>query len=66
VAERSHNPRAEPGEREEARAAYCETVNRFDYMECAMWRRGRPTRAKIDELHRTWFDKGTALVVDLE
>jgi deazaflavin-dependent oxidoreductase (nitroreductase family) len=57
---------SEPGEREQARAAYCETVNRFDYAECAMWRKGRPTRAKIEQLHRTWFDEGTALVVDLK
>jgi deazaflavin-dependent oxidoreductase (nitroreductase family) len=55
----------DPAEREEARAAYCETVNRFDYAECVMWRRGRPTRAKIEELHRVWFEDGTPLVVDL-
>ena len=52
-------------EREEARAAYCDTVNRFDYAECRMWRPGRPTRAKIMELHRDWFAQGTPLVVDL-
>jgi deazaflavin-dependent oxidoreductase (nitroreductase family) len=52
-------------EREEARRAYCETVNRFDYAECRMWRKGRPTRAKIEELHRGWFAQGTPLVIDL-
>ena len=56
----------ETGERQQAIHAYCETVNRFDYAECAMWQRGRPTRAKINDLHRTWFDRGTPLVVDLE
>lgn len=48
-----------------ARKAYCETVNSFDYAGYAMWRRGRPTRSKIDELHRSWFDEGTPLVVEL-
>jgi deazaflavin-dependent oxidoreductase (nitroreductase family) len=55
----------EPAERQEALDAYCATVFPFDYAECAMWRKGRPTRAKIAELHRGWFDRGTALVVDL-
>ena len=52
-------------ELEEARRAYCETVNRFDYAECRMWRPGRPTPAKIQELHRDWFAQGTPLVVEL-
>jgi deazaflavin-dependent oxidoreductase (nitroreductase family) len=53
-------------ERSDARATYCDTVNRFDYMECAMWKRGRPTRAKITALHSGWFERGTPLVIDLE
>jgi hypothetical protein len=32
---------------------------------CMMWRRGRPTRSKIRELHRRWFDQGFPLVVEL-
>ena len=52
-------------ELEEGRAAYCGTVKPFDYGECLMWRRGRPTRAKIEELHRDWFAQGTPLVIDL-
>jgi deazaflavin-dependent oxidoreductase (nitroreductase family) len=55
----------ETGERQQALDAYCGTVFPFDYAECAMWRRGRPTRVKIEELHRGWFDRGTPLVVDL-
>jgi hypothetical protein len=55
----------EEAEREEAVAAYCGTVNSFDYAECAMHRSGRPSRTKIEELHRRWFDTGTALVVEL-
>ena len=49
-----------------ARDAYCRTVTPFDYLECAMWRPGRPTRAKIEELHRSWFEQGAPLVVELE
>lgn len=50
----------------QARQAYCETVNRFDYRECHMHRSGRPTAARIKELHRGWFDTGLPLVVELE
>jgi deazaflavin-dependent oxidoreductase (nitroreductase family) len=52
-------------EREEAMAAYCNTVNPFDYLECRAHRVGRPTREKIDELHRTWFEGGAPLVIEL-
>jgi deazaflavin-dependent oxidoreductase (nitroreductase family) len=51
---------------EQARAAYCETVNATDYAECLLWRKGRPTRSKIEGLHRDWFDQGIPLVVELE
>lgn len=53
------------GEVERARKVYCETANLFEYAECMMWRRGRPTRAKITELHRDWFARGTPLVIEL-
>lgn len=56
----------DPGERQVAMAAYCDTVNSFDYGECVMWRSGRPTRSKIEQLHRDWFHDGTPLVVDLD
>jgi deazaflavin-dependent oxidoreductase (nitroreductase family) len=52
-------------ERREAREAYCDTVNAFDYLECAFHRSGRPSRAKIKGMHRHWFDTGVPLVVDL-
>jgi hypothetical protein len=48
-----------------AEAAYCETVNWFDFLECFIWRKGRPTRSKITELHRTWFAQGIPLVIDI-
>jgi deazaflavin-dependent oxidoreductase (nitroreductase family) len=55
----------DPAELHEAAQVYCETVNPFDYLECRMWRRGRPTAAKIKELHRAWVEHGTPLVIDL-
>jgi deazaflavin-dependent oxidoreductase (nitroreductase family) len=56
----------ETTEIERATAAYCETVNPFDYLECTLWRSGLPSRAKIVDLHRGWFTEGTPLVVDLD
>jgi deazaflavin-dependent oxidoreductase (nitroreductase family) len=55
----------DPEELAEARAAFCEKVTLSDYGECALHLRGLPTRAKIEELHRYWFDTGIPLVVDL-
>jgi deazaflavin-dependent oxidoreductase (nitroreductase family) len=55
----------EAAERQEAMDAYCETVNPFEYLEYSMWRKGRATPSKIKELHRTWFNEGTPLVVEL-
>ena len=52
-------------EAQDAMAAYCGTVNPFDYAECMMHRNGRPTRTKIEELHRRWFDSGIPLAVEL-
>jgi len=55
----------DPDELAEARAALCETVHLFDYGECDVHLRGLPTRAKVKELHRYWFDTGIPLVVEL-
>jgi deazaflavin-dependent oxidoreductase (nitroreductase family) len=55
----------EPAELAEAREALCETVNLFDCGECSVHLSGLPSRAKIKELHRYWFDTGIPLVVDL-
>jgi deazaflavin-dependent oxidoreductase (nitroreductase family) len=49
----------------EAREALCETVTPFDYAECSLHLRGRPTRSKIQDLHRYWFDTGIPLVIEL-
>jgi deazaflavin-dependent oxidoreductase (nitroreductase family) len=54
-----------PAELAAARAAFCESVYLFDYGECDVHLRGLPSRAKIKELHRYWFDTGIPLVVDL-
>ena len=56
----------DPAELEQAREAICETVVPNDYGECALHLRGRPTREKIKELHRYWFDTGIPVVVELE
>lgn len=49
----------------EAFDAYCGRVNSFDRGEYVMHRRGRPTSARIRELHRTWFEVGTPVVVEI-
>ena len=55
----------ETAETNAAMDAYCGTVNPADYLECTLHRKGRPTRSKIQALHRTWFREGIPLVVDL-
>jgi deazaflavin-dependent oxidoreductase (nitroreductase family) len=55
----------DPAELADAREAFCDTVKLFDYGECATHLRGLPTRSKIEELHRYWFDTGIPLAVDL-
>ncbi|TMK98568.1 MAG: nitroreductase family deazaflavin-dependent oxidoreductase [Actinobacteria bacterium] len=56
---------SDPAELAEAREAFCETVHLFDYGECDAHLRGLPTRAKVKDLHRYWFDTGVPLVVEL-
>jgi deazaflavin-dependent oxidoreductase (nitroreductase family) len=55
-----------PAEAEQAMEAYCETLNAGDYITCALHRKGRPTRSKIRDLHRTWFNEGVPLVVEMD
>jgi deazaflavin-dependent oxidoreductase (nitroreductase family) len=52
------------GELAEAREALCETVNLFDFAECRLHLRGLPTRSKIQDLRRYWFDTGIPLVIE--
>jgi deazaflavin-dependent oxidoreductase (nitroreductase family) len=56
----------DPAELAQARAALCGTVNPFDFSECVTHLRGRPTRAKIEELHVYWFDTGIPVAIDLQ
>jgi deazaflavin-dependent oxidoreductase (nitroreductase family) len=53
-------------ERQTALEAYCELSGSFEHLEYRMWRRGKPTPAEIQDLHRTWFETGTPLVVELD
>ena len=55
----------DPGELAEARQALCETVFPNDYAECRLHLHGLPTRSKIKDLHRYWFDTGIPLVIEL-
>ena len=54
----------DPAELATARAAF-EEVHLSDYGECSIHLRGLPTRAKIKDLHRYWFDTGIPLAIDL-
>ncbi len=49
-----------------ARTALCQTVNLFDYGECRVHLRGRPSREKVTRLHEYWFDTGIPLVIELQ
>lgn len=55
-----------PAELESAREAICETVHIVDYGECLLHLRGLPTRSKIKDLHRYWFETGVPVAVDLD
>lgn len=56
----------DPAVLERAREAICERVHLVDYGEALLHLRGLPTRAKIVDMHRYWFDTGIPLVVDLD
>ncbi len=56
---------ADEAESRTAREIYCETVNPLDYVEYMFHCSDLPTRAKIRELHRRWFDTGIPLVIEL-
>ncbi len=53
-------------EYEKAREAYCETITFFDRIEYLNHRTGRPTPARIRDLHARWFSVCTPLVIDIE
>jgi deazaflavin-dependent oxidoreductase (nitroreductase family) len=57
---------AEAEETRRAEGVYCGTVHPFDYGSCVIHRKGLPTRAKVEALHRSWFHKGVRFVVELD
>jgi deazaflavin-dependent oxidoreductase (nitroreductase family) len=57
---------SEPAEIAQAIRVYCEKVNLLDYAECRFHLTGWPTRSKIEQLHRSWFETGIPLVVELQ
>jgi deazaflavin-dependent oxidoreductase (nitroreductase family) len=57
---------SDPLETEQARKAFCDPVHAVDYIACMNWRKGRPTRSRIKDLTRGWFEEGIPLVVELD
>jgi|GEM_PF-2598007 len=57
---------SDPQEAQRAAEIYSTTINPFDYAECMFHRGGLPTKAKIEELHRSWFEHGMALEIELQ
>jgi deazaflavin-dependent oxidoreductase (nitroreductase family) len=53
-------------ERAQAREALCDTINLLDYGECILHLKGRPSRSKIRELHRYWFETGIPFAIELQ
>lgn len=58
-------PIADATDHDDAKAAYCQTVNPFDRLEYMMHRPGRPTPSRIRQLHEHWFAVGSPLTIDL-
>ncbi|HEX9831480.1 MAG TPA: nitroreductase family deazaflavin-dependent oxidoreductase [Mycobacterium sp.] len=56
----------DPAELERARSALCDSVFLNDYGECALHLRGLPTKTKVNELHRYWFETGIPVVIDIK
>ncbi|BDU07631.1 nitroreductase/quinone reductase family protein [Nocardia cyriacigeorgica] len=55
----------DPAEAAHARRIYTTAVRPFDFAEFRFHIAERPTRAKIQRLHRHWFDNGIPVVVEL-
>jgi len=48
------------------RELLCSAVFPTDYDECALHLRGLPTRTKVQELHRYWFETEIPIAIDLK
>lgn len=57
---------SDPDELAQAQSVLCDTVAAMDFCECALHLRGLPTRTKVKELHRYWFETGIPVVIDLQ
>jgi deazaflavin-dependent oxidoreductase (nitroreductase family) len=55
-----------PAELVRAREIFCEPVHLVDYGESVLHLKGLPSRQKIRDLHRYWFDTGVPLVAELQ
>jgi deazaflavin-dependent oxidoreductase (nitroreductase family) len=55
-----------PAELAKAREIFCEPVHLVDYGECVLHMKGMPSRRKIRDMHRYWFDTGVPLVAELQ
>jgi deazaflavin-dependent oxidoreductase (nitroreductase family) len=55
-----------PEELARARSIFCEPVRLVDYGESVLHLKGMPSRRKIRDLHRYWFDTGVPLVAELQ
>lgn len=59
-------PPCDDHERQQARSAYCQTVNWFDFVSSFVNQRGVPSRKRICQMHSRWFDQGAVLVIELQ
>jgi deazaflavin-dependent oxidoreductase (nitroreductase family) len=55
-----------PAELTRALEIFCEPVHLVDYGESVLHLKGLPSRQKIRDLHRYWFDTGVPLVAELQ
>jgi deazaflavin-dependent oxidoreductase (nitroreductase family) len=56
---------SDPGEREQARRAYCAITGWYDYADFANFTWSFPTRAKMLAGYERWLDEGTLVAFDL-
>jgi deazaflavin-dependent oxidoreductase (nitroreductase family) len=60
---RARPPRGE-AERLAAQAAYCDTLNWFDYFSSIVNQRGIPSPRRMREMHARWIDEGELFVME--
>jgi hypothetical protein len=55
----------DPDERRRAAEAYIPTTGWSDYFDYIVYHWAFPTRAKIERAHRSWFEQGVPVVIEL-